>query len=47
MSNSFFSVSDQVKIGIGCASVLKTHRSNGMSSSSVNSRYAYLSLNDR
>ncbi len=47
MSNSFFSVSDQVNMGIGCASVLNTHRSNGMSSSSVNSKYAYLSLYDR
>ena len=42
--NRSFSHSDQVNTGIGCASVLKTHLSKGISSSSVKSRYAYFNL---
>ena len=44
MLYSSFSQFDQLNMGRGCASVLKTHLSNGIRSSSVNSRKRYFSL---
>ena len=45
--NSFISFSDQMNIGNGCASVLKTKRSSGTGALSRQSRYEYLRVSAR